>query len=163
MVNKSSVSIYLGVGSNLNHPRDQVASAYHALKQEADLHSVVMSPLYLSRAIGPGDQPDYINCVIRAECDLTPDSLLHKLQQIESRHQRQRLVRWGPRTLDLDILLYGNQVVESARLRIPHPRLSERNFVIFPLYDLAPDLVLPNGVAIASLLTAVGNSGLQQL
>ena len=112
------------------------------------------SPICLSKALGgPANQPDYVNAVALLETELLPYALLDALQALEARQGRQRTVRWGARTLDLDILLYGNLVSADPRLTLPHPRLRERPFVIYPLYALAPNLILPDGTAVRDLLT----------
>ena len=100
--------------------------------------SPLFSPWYSSPPMGPADQPDYINGVAKLETTLPPLPLLKALQGIESTHHRVKLEHWGPRTLDLDILLYGNQVIDLPELRIPHAEMATRNFVLFPLADIAP-------------------------
>lgn len=159
----SPVSVYIGLGSNLDDPQARVTQASEMLKAHPALHDVTISPWYRSDPVGPGVQPDYINGVIKATCDLEPEALLDLLQQIENSQQRERNVRWGARTIDLDILLYGEQKIKTDRLQIPHPRLCERNFVVYPLYDISPELILPNGVSIESLLAALGDAGLDRL
>jgi 2-amino-4-hydroxy-6-hydroxymethyldihydropteridine diphosphokinase len=119
--------------------------------------------LYRSRAIGPGQQPDYINAAVKLETTCSPLTLLDHLQSLEQLHGRQRLERWGPRTLDLDLLLYGQQSIDEPRLQVPHPHLHERNFVLLPLYDLCPGLILANGIAIQSLLGGLDCTSVQRL
>ncbi len=155
--------IYIGLGSNLDNPLAQVSKASGVLKAHPAMDSVVVSPWYRSDPVGPGPQPDYINGVVKATCKLQPESLLDLLQQIENSQYRERTVRWGARTLDLDILLYGERIIHTDRLQIPHPRLCQRNFVVRPMYDISPELILPNGVSIESLLTALGDAGLNRL
>lgn len=157
------VTVYIGVGSNLDDPLAQVTKASEVLKAHPALHHITISPWYRSDPVGPGVQPDYINGVIRATCELSPEALLDLLQQIEHSQRRERNIRWGARTIDLDILLYGQQTIKTDRLQIPHPRLCERNFVIYPLYDISPELILHNGVSIESLLAALGDAGLDRL
>jgi len=134
---------YIGIGSNLNDPLRQVATALGALANIPDTSVLRRSPWYRSPAVGPGVQPDYVNGVIELESTLTPFELLHHLQHIEMQQGRQRSIRWSARTLDLDILLYGDQRIETPELQIPHPRLSERNFVLVPLATLSPQRQLP--------------------
>lgn len=112
------------------------------------------SQLYRSTAVGPGKQPDYVNAVAQLETSLTPHQLLKNLQNIESAQGRSRgSVRWMPRTLDLDLLLFGNMVINTETLTVPHPRLQDRNFVLFPLHDLAPKLRFPDGTTLITLIT----------
>ena len=160
---RSPVTVYIGLGSNLDDPLARVTKASEMLKAHPALHSIEVSPWYRSDPVGPGVQPDYINGVIRAACGLDPEALLDLLQQIENSQHRERNVRWGARTIDLDILLYGERIIQTDRLQIPHPRLFERNFVVYPLYDISPELILPNGVSIESLLAALGDAGLDRL
>ena len=114
--------------------------------------------------MGPQDQPPYVNAVAALATTLAPEALLAALQGIEQAHQRRRDgVRWGPRTLDLDLLLYGSRAVDSATLQVPHPGLRLRGFVLYPLADIAPDLVLPDGTALAELLHHCSTEGLEAL
>jgi len=146
-----SVRVYIGLGSNLDDPLSQVRAAIDELAAlpQSRLHAV--SPLYRTPPLGPADQPDYINAVVAVDTDLEPLTLLDELQRIEHYHGRVRSLRWGPRTLDLDLLLYGDRTIASERLIVPHPGLSERPFVIFPLQAIAPELILPDGTSLASL------------
>ncbi|HET8707795.1 MAG TPA: 2-amino-4-hydroxy-6-hydroxymethyldihydropteridine diphosphokinase, partial [Pseudomonadales bacterium] len=117
-----------------------------------------------TKAIGPGEQPDYINAVAELLTELSPIALLDELQQIENDHGRERgEIRWTARTLDLDLLLYNRQQIGTARLNVPHPLLSERNFVLYPLHEIAPDLTLPNGTSVAALLARVSPEGIHRL
>ena len=153
---------YIALGSNLGEPAQHITSATRELAQLADSQLMACSPWYSSVAVGPGSQPDYINAVIALETMLPAHSLLRVLQVLENDHGRERHERWGARTLDLDILLYGNEVLDSDDLTIPHPRLAERNFVLYPLFDLAPDLTLPCGTPIASLLARCPRADLRR-
>lgn len=156
-----AVSCFVAFGSNLGTPEEQIAQALKALASITDTRLLAVSRYYQSKAVGPGTQPDYINGVVHLETRLAPLTLLAALQQIENNQQRKRLQRWGPRTLDLDILLYGNTCLDLETLTIPHPRLQERNFVLYPLHDLAPQLQLPNGNHLKSLLAQCSMDGLQ--
>lgn len=156
----AAITVFIGIGSNLNNPRQQVAKAVAALSQIPQTRFIAISPWYRSAPLGPGDQPDYINAVARIETNLQPEPLLAALQAIETRQGRTRDIRWGPRTLDLDILLYGNSTIASPQLIVPHPRLAQRNFVLFPLYDLAPALQLPDGTILAELLANTTTAGI---
>lgn len=146
---------FIALGSNQKEPASQLRSAIAALRQLPDSRLVRISPCYRSAAVGPGDQPDYLNAVLQLETGLSPEALLEALQAIEDTHGRIRTVRWGPRTLDLDILLYGDLTVSTDRLLIPHPRLAERNFVLYPLLDIAGrNLMLPDGRELGTLVSA---------
>ena len=157
------ITIYIGLGSNLKQPAQQLNTAIDTLKHLPDSTLTNCSAYYASKAIGPGEQADYVNAVAELATTLTPLTLLHELQSIELAQGRQRTTRWGPRTLDLDILLYGNSVLDEAQLTVPHPRLKERNFVITPLHDIAPALVLPCGLALSALFTATSQTDLWRL
>lgn len=137
------VTAYIGLGSNLGNPRQQVLSAIEEISQLANVALLQASSLYQTAPIGPPGQQDYINAVISVQCQLSAEQLLAKLQQIESQHKRQRDVHWGPRTLDLDILLFGNLQIAGASLTIPHPHMQQRRFVLDPLCELAPQLQIP--------------------
>lgn len=147
--------VYIGMGSNLGDSLGHVASAIKELSalENSTLRSV--SQLYRSKPIGPQDQPDYINGVAQLDTHLEPHTLLDCLQQIEHAHQRVRSERWGPRTLDLDILLYGDENIQSTRLMVPHPYMKERPFVLLPLHDLNPELQLPDGTSVADLVQGI--------
>lgn len=150
------------MGSNLQDPLTQILRAFAALHDIKDTACLALSGLYRSAAVGPGQQPDYINAVALLHTCLAPLDLLEALQAIEARQLRQRQERWGPRTLDLDILLYGDMVINEPRLCVPHPRLHLRNFVLAPLSDLAPGFVLPDGNALDELAARSGMDGLQR-
>ena len=131
---------YIALGSNQGAPLAQIYGALNALKRLPGCRLTACSRLYGSRAIGPGQQDDYINAVAAIETALPPDELLTALQAIEAQHGRQRDIRWGPRTLDLDILSYGDQEIHNEHLKIPHPRAGERRFVLLPLEELDSEL-----------------------
>ena len=156
----AAVNAYIGLGSNLGDPRAQVEQAFAELAVLPRTQLVATSPLYQSVAVGPGDQPDYINAVAHITTTLEPLALLDQLQALEHRHQRVRIEHWGPRTLDLDLLLYADAVIDLPRLQVPHPYLSQRNFVLYPLAAIAADLVLPCGTSIASLIEQIPPDGL---
>lgn len=157
------ISVFIGLGANLQNPKDQVERALVELSNLPESSLKAVSPLYRSRALGPGDQPDYINAVACLNTALSPIALLDTLQSIEQSHHRLRIERWGPRTLDLDILLYGEDIIELPRLTVPHPYLKQRNFVLFPLYDIAPDLVLPCGTLLKDLIAQSNTEGLDNV
>lgn len=153
---------YIGLGSNLDAPLEQVKNAFRALQQLSTTTSATLSPLYNSRAVGPGEQPDYVNAVAQIHTHLTATALLDAMQAIEVDQHRERIVRWGPRTIDLDLLLYDQEVLHSARLTVPHPEMTLRNFVLAPLCDLAPNITLPpDNRAAAVYLNLIGRENLQ--
>lgn len=155
---------YIGLGSNLDEPTRQVEQAIHALSQLPDSRLLQVSDFYASRAIGPGVQPDYINAAVALETQLQPEALLDQLQVIELNQGRIRSdVRWTARTMDLDVLLYGELVIASERLQIPHPYAKARNFVLLPLYDLAPNLIFPDGEPLQSLMNNLSRDGISRL
>lgn len=152
---------YIALGSNLETPLQQVTGA---VAEMGSLGKVLaLSPWYCSKAIGPGVQDDYINGVLCLETGLDETSLLSRLQAIENRHGRRRTTHWGPRTLDLDILLFNQCVINSPLLIIPHPRMLERNFVIYPLSDIAPELLLANNQTALETRKALPGEGLEKL
>ncbi|WNL39339.1 2-amino-4-hydroxy-6-hydroxymethyldihydropteridine diphosphokinase [Halomonas sp. PAMB 3232] len=133
---------YIGLGSNLDEPVRQVSLAMKEL-DELPLTSVkAASSLYSSRPVGPQDQPDFVNAVVELETTLSPLALLDQLQALEQRHRRRRLRHWGPRTLDLDLLLFDDARIEHPRLKVPHPHMRERAFVLVPLQELDPSLAV---------------------
>ena len=143
---------YLGVGTNLG---DRQANIRAALQKLADLPTIQLmrvSPLYETAPVGVTDQPDFLNLVVAAGTSLAPQALLDALLHIENQMGRVRTERWGPRVIDLDLLLYGDAQVALPGLTVPHPRLRERAFVVVPLAEVAPDLVLPrDGKRVADL------------
>lgn len=155
---------YIGLGANLDEPVAQLQQAVQALKQLTQSTLVAVSGFYGSKPMGPQDQPDYINAVAAIDTTLTAEQLLDALQQIEQQQGRKRKAeRWGPRTLDLDILLYGNHIIATERLTVPHYGLRVREFVLYPLHEIAPELNLPDGTVLSSLLAQVSQNGLQKL
>lgn len=136
---------FISLGSNLQAPLQQVRKAVESIRRLPEISVVTVSRWYQSKAVGPGQQPDYVNGVIEITTSLTPSNLLLALQAIEDEQNRVRTVRWGPRTLDLDILLYGNAIIDEPHLTVPHPRMLTRNFVLQPLSDINAELTFPNG------------------
>jgi 2-amino-4-hydroxy-6-hydroxymethyldihydropteridine diphosphokinase len=135
---------YVGLGSNLADPVAQVRRALDELARIPDTQVAARSPLYMSPPLGPRDQPDYINAVAALDTVLAPLDLLAALHDIERQHGRMRdATRWGPRSLDLDMLLYGDVVMDTPELTLPHPGLTERAFVLYPLFDVAPQMSVP--------------------
>ena len=158
------VRAYIGIGSNLDDPVAQVRQAWQALHDLSIGANVACSPLYCTAPVGgPPGQPDYINAVAALETSLTPDHLLEALQGIETRRGRVRTVHWGARTLDLDLLLYGQTIRNDPWLTLPHPRLHQRAFVLQPLHDLAPLLTVPGRGTLAELLAFCPPQGMTRL
>jgi 2-amino-4-hydroxy-6-hydroxymethyldihydropteridine diphosphokinase len=154
------IHAYIGLGSNLENPVAQLDRAIDALKKHDDLKNLRVSSIYGSKPVGPQDQPDYINAVARFDTALSPIELLDLLQSIEQSQRRVRERHWGPRTLDLDLLLYGQETIQLPRLTVPHPFMLERGFVIKPLSDLAPDMLLANGKTVTEQLQQLDTSDL---
>lgn len=145
------ITAYIALGSNLNTPAEQLNSALKAIENLPQTQLIAASSFYQSKPLGPQDQPDYVNAVAKIETALPPLSLLDELQRIENEQGRVRLRRWGERTLDLDILLYSNQMIQNERLTIPHYDMYNREFVIIPLLEITPDLIFPDGKKLAEL------------
>lgn len=154
------VTAFVGLGANLGDATATLKRAVAALAALPDTHLAGLSSLYRSAPLGPAGQPDYLNAVARLETRLTPHGLLRALQAIEDAHGRVRLERWGARTLDLDVLLYGNDTIATTDLVVPHAEMTRRNFVLVPLQELAPSLRLPDGSPLASLPAAADATGL---
>ncbi len=149
--------VYIGLGSNLAEPRLQLQNALSALTQTDGISHVECSPLYISDPLGPADQPRYVNAVARLMTTLAPLQLLDELQRIEQEQGRVRKEqRWGPRTLDLDIMLFGDAVINSERLTVPHYDMRNRGFMLWPLFEIAPDLHFPDGMALRAVLDDLG-------
>lgn len=151
---QSKVTAYIGLGSNLAHPAEQLKSARVAINTLAEVDELAFSHLYTSSPMGPQDQPDYVNAVMVVTTQLSPFHLLHALQAIENAQGRVRdgVQRWGARTLDLDLLLFGEMQINTTELTVPHPGLTERAFVMYPLADCAPELVIPGKGRLKDLL-----------
>lgn len=153
--------VYIAIGSNLSNPVSQAKNAIEALKLLPNSRFINVSSLYSSTPMGPQDQPDYINAVAEIDTLLSPIELLDQTQKIELEHGRVRKDdRWGPRTLDLDIILFGNNTISSERLTIPHYGMKEREFVLYPLAEIAPNLTLPDGTELKELLKNISMNGL---
>jgi 2-amino-4-hydroxy-6-hydroxymethyldihydropteridine diphosphokinase len=137
----TKVVAYLGLGSNLQTPILQLQSARNAIEEMDAIEEISFSSLYRSPPMGPQDQPDYVNAVMGIHTTLEALVLLSAMQQIENEQGRVRSQRWGARTLDIDILLYDDCLMDTPELTIPHPRMKEREFVMRPLREIAPDLI----------------------
>ncbi|MEP1743121.1 MAG: 2-amino-4-hydroxy-6-hydroxymethyldihydropteridine diphosphokinase [Kangiellaceae bacterium] len=159
-----TTSAYIGLGANLNNPKQQIEVAFKALANLPNTQLLLRSSLYQSPPMGPRDQDDYINAVAKIETSLTPIDLLDQLQSVEKTQGRVRKAeRWGPRTLDLDLLLFGDQAIECERLTIPHYGLRQRAFVLLPLQEIAPELKLPDGTPINSIVEELTEQGITKL
>lgn len=154
---------YIGLGSNLDDPRAQLEQALQELARLPGSSLRARSALYASMPLDHSDQPDYVNAVAQLQTRLPALLLLDHLQAIEQAHQRVRTRHWGPRTLDLDLLLYGDQRIDQPRLQVPHPQMHLRSFVLRPLQEIAPGLSLPGLPPLAELIDACDSLRLQRL
>jgi 2-amino-4-hydroxy-6-hydroxymethyldihydropteridine diphosphokinase len=154
---------YVGIGSNVGDPIAHVRNAFEALNLLGSTRLVARSPLYRTRPFGPVAQADFINAVAGLLTQLTAPELLAALRQIEVSQGRVRTQRWGPRTLDLDILVFGDAQVSSTELTLPHPGLAERGFVLAPLADIAPTLDVPGVGRVEQLLQRLPDAGVAML
>ena len=144
---------YIAIGSNLASPLEQVNAAVQALGDIPQPRVVALSSFYRTPPLGPQDQPDYLNAAIALKTALSAESLLDNTQRIELQQGRVRKEeRWGPRTLDLDIMLFGDAVINTDRLTVPHYDMKRRGFMLWPLFEIAPDLIFPDGETLSDLL-----------
>ncbi|MCX7085030.1 MAG: 2-amino-4-hydroxy-6-hydroxymethyldihydropteridine diphosphokinase [Methylococcales bacterium] len=163
-ISNETITAYIGLGSNLEDPIAQINSARLAINQIENVKELTFSSLYHSLPMGPQDQPDYTNAVMGVITTLEPLDLLRSLQTIENAQGRVRKgERWGARTLDLDILLYGDEVLDHPDLKVPHIGLTQRSFVLYPLQEIAPDLLIPGKAALADLVALCPLDGLKRL
>jgi len=146
---------FIGIGSNLDDPKYQVLTAIESLKTLPDSRWQVASRLYVSRPQGPQDQPDFVNAVAWIKTRLAPLALLDALQGIEQTQGKVKKRHWGERLIDLDVLLYGDQVIDNPRLQVPHPFMMERDFVLLPLLELLPEGQMPDGRTFQDLANQV--------
>jgi 2-amino-4-hydroxy-6-hydroxymethyldihydropteridine diphosphokinase len=158
---------FIGLGSNLDDPETQVRAALDELGALSDCRCLQHSSLYRSIPLGPSDQPNYVNAVAMLETSLAPPKLLVALQYLEVIHRRVRGEHWGPRTLDLDLLLYDDRIIDTPELRVPHPGLYERNFVLYPLAEIVADdvadFVIPGRGTLEVLLSRCRRSSLERI
>ena len=154
---------YIALGANLGDPAATVNAAFAALDQLPQSRLLATSALYRTAPVGIAEQPEFVNAAALIETTLAPEALLDALLAIEQAFGRVRAERNGPRTLDLDILLYDDLTLATPRLTLPHPRLHLRAFVLQPLADLAPDLAIPGRGSLAAWLPAVANQGICRL
>lgn len=154
---------FLSLGSNLGDRRSTLEAALRALEASSDVRIIRRSSLYETAPVGKTDQPDFYNLVVQVETALSPEALLDRCQEIERALGRVRDERWGPRTADVDILLYDRHTVHTERLIVPHPEMLRRRFVLDPLLEIAPDAVLPEGAPIAPYLARVQDQVVRRL
>ena len=155
---------FIGLGSNLGASESTLGSAVEAIKSITGVGEFQLSSYYQSKPHGPQDQPDYINAVASFTVSLLPEALLDCLQAIENEHGRTRTgFQWSARTLDLDILLFGNHKINTERLTVPHPWMTRREFVLYPIYEIAPELSLPDGSLLKGYLDQISDETLQVL
>ncbi|NHZ69723.1 MAG: 2-amino-4-hydroxy-6-hydroxymethyldihydropteridine diphosphokinase [Thermotogales bacterium] len=155
--------VFIGLGSNLQNPESQLRQAIKVLGELPGSSVQAVSSLYRSAPMGPQDQPDYVNAVVQLATGLSPEELLDQLQRVEQDHERVRGQHWGPRTLDLDILLYAEDVIETERLQIPHPGLAQRNFVLYPLAEIDDCIAVPELGTVKALLEKCPRGDLERL
>jgi 2-amino-4-hydroxy-6-hydroxymethyldihydropteridine diphosphokinase len=160
---KSRVTAFIALGSNLGNPAGQIRSALHSLGKLPDTRLVRESSFYRNPPEGGLDQPAFVNAVVEIETRFAPRALLDRLLEIERAHGRVRDYPNAPRTLDLDIVLYGNSEIQEPGLTVPHPRMTERAFVLTPLAEIAPDAVVPGKGRVADLAAKLDSSGLVKL
>lgn len=135
--------VFLGLGSNVGDREAQLKAAIDLLDEQQGIEVIKVSSFYETAPVGYVVQPDFLNLCIKIETELSPHEVLERGLAIEQQLHRVRKERWGPRTLDIDILLYGDEIIETKDLSIPHPRMTERAFVLIPLQEIAPDKVEP--------------------
>ena len=144
---------YIAIGSHLASPLEQVNAAVEALGEIPQSRIVAVSSFYRTPPLGPQDQPDYLNAAVVLETELDPEALLDNTQRIELQQGRVRKAeRWGPRTLDLDIMLFGHETINTERLTVPHYDMKNRGFMLWPLFEVAPDLIFPDGIPLRTIL-----------
>lgn len=154
---------WIGLGSNLDDPLEHIERALQELDRLPLTRRLAASACYVSRPVGPTDQPDFVNAVAMVATQLSPLALLDQLQALEQRHGRVRQRHWGPRTLDLDLLLFADYRLAWPRLTLPHPELAHRAFVLLPLTEVAPELRLPDGRSVARLAAALSDQGVSPM
>jgi 2-amino-4-hydroxy-6-hydroxymethyldihydropteridine diphosphokinase len=154
---------YVALGSNQQDPRAQVGRAFGALAGLPETRLLLRSRLYVTPPFGPVRQDDFVNAVAGLLTRLAPHDVLHHLRAIEAAQGRVRAERWGPRTLDLDLLVHGSSRIADDELKLPHPGIAERAFVLYPLADFAPHLVVPGLGRVADLVTRVDGAGIRAL
>ena len=154
---------YVGIGANIGDPRHQLRTALTELSGLPNTRLTASSSIYRSAPLDYAGQPEFLNAVAQIDTDLAPEVLLDFLQAIENRHGRERPFAGAPRTLDLDLLLYGNDTIDSARLTVPHPRMHERAFALIPLAEIAPEATIPGRGMARELLAGCAGQLVQRI
>lgn len=150
---------YLGLGSNLGERLDTLQRAVDQLARAPGVRLIASSRVWQSDPVGGPPQPDYLNAVLRLDTELAPLQLLDTCQAVEASLGRERTVRWGPRTIDIDLLLYGERRLADPRLTLPHPRMTARAFVVLPLLELDPEMRLPDGTRLVDIRSGTATAG----
>lgn len=153
---------YLALGANLGDKLENMREAVRLLEADGRCTVVARSSIYVTKPVGVEDQPDFVNAVIEVKTSLTPVDLLKLCNDVEGRLGRERTIRWGPRVIDIDILLYEGAAVDEPNLTIPHPQMKERAFVLVPLAEIAPDLELPGGPTAREAAKRIGENGIER-
>ena len=154
-MSKVESNVFLGLGSNLENPKQQLMRAIDALRQQPEISSVKASSFYGSKPLGPQDQPDFVNAVVQISTCLSPQELLIVTQHLEQTLGRIKKRHWGERLIDIDILVFGAQVVDSENLQVPHPQVPFRDFVLLPLQEIAPNLTIPNLPSLSQMIASL--------
>ena len=152
---------YIGLGSNMRSPEQQIKSAIKSIKAVVKIRVLKVSSLYKSRPVGPQNQNDYVNAVIKIDTNLMPLELLECMQNIENQQGRIRKEHWGPRTLDLDILMFGDEIIKDDKLTIPHLEIENRSFVLAPLTEINPNCLIPGKGKARDLLAILDQDDLE--
>ena len=154
----SDITAYIGLGSNLSNPVEQLKIALKSIDALPSIQLLKSSSFYGSKPLGPQDQPDFVNAVCKIKTRLSAKELLHQLQKIELEQGRIKKRHWGERLIDLDILLFGNDIISTDELTVPHTQIALRDFVLTPLAEIAPGLVIPKLGIIEPLIAALEDS-----
>ncbi|MHB0998016.1 MAG: 2-amino-4-hydroxy-6-hydroxymethyldihydropteridine diphosphokinase [Armatimonadota bacterium] len=154
---------YLGIGSNLGDKKSNIDDAIRRINEINGISILKKSSVYETEPVGYMDQPDFLNSVIEIDTELDPVQLLHSTQQIEKDMGRVRNLKWGPRVIDIDILIFDNLKIDTTELVLPHPRITERAFVIIPLAEIAPDLIINNSVSVIELSRKLSDQAIRKV
>lgn len=152
---------YLSLGSNLGDRLENLKQAINLLAEHHNLEVVKKSPVYETKPVGFTDQPDFLNMAIEVQTTLSPHELLALCNAVEDKLGRTRTIKWGPRKIDIDILLFGGVYIDDEKLKIPHPHMMERAFVLVPLAEIAPDIMLPGGMISSEATDKIDKNGIE--